>query len=72
MAKRQRMKLLYILIAIIIILAAAFTYTLYQAKSAPTAKVTSSSEASKIQQDVTKIITNIRSTLEEINKSLGG
>jgi len=66
------MKLLYLLIAIIIILAAAFTYTLYQANSAPTAKVTSSSEASKVQQDVTQIITNIRSTLEEINKSLGG
>ena len=73
MARQKTKKAVYILVAIIIILAAAFAYVgFYQAKTTPpAARIVNDTEANNIQQNVTGAITNIRGTLEQLNRSLG-
>lgn len=72
MAKRKVDKTIYLLIGIILVLAAALLYTyFYQPTATQLPKVTNPQEAIKIQTNITEDIREIKSILERLNKTLG-
>ena len=68
--KKADTKLTYILIAIIIILSIAVIY-LYSTKSTEVTVVASSEKAAEVQKDLGTSISDIKSDLEQLKKSLG-
>lgn len=68
--KINQRKLVYVLAAIIIILALAVIYFAFL-KGPIVPVITSSEEASNLQQNISQTLTDIKSTLKQINESLG-
>ena len=71
MARKNNNKILiYLLIAVVIILSIAVIY-LYSTKSAEVTLVASSEKAAEVQKDLGSSISDIKSDLEQLKKSLG-
>ena len=66
--KNQR-KLVFALVGIIIILVIALAYFAFL-KGPTIPKITTSSEATQLQQNISQSLTDIKNTLQQINQSL--
>ena len=69
--KKEDMKLVYLLVAIVIILSVAVMYLAFVKPAEVAPVVTSDEKAVEVQQDLSASISDIKDDLEQLKKNLG-